>query len=140
MRPLRLMIIDPHDIFRRSAYNYALQCREFRSVEVAAGYDEALLLKAQHLPDLILIDVVIFSTDPGIINTLEKLKLSNPKLDVLALMLFKEKCLERCQFMLPLVSGIIFKENFTEGLTDYLAAKHTINRGCSNRPFKGVDQ
>jgi len=123
MLPLRLLIIDPHDTFRRAAYNYALQCSDFRSVEVAASYDESLLLKAQHIPDLILIDVEIFSTNPGIINTLEKLKHLNPELDVLALLLFKDKWFSRSQFLSPLVSGIIFKENFTEGLTDYLAAK-----------------
>ncbi len=128
MLPLRLLIIDPHDPFRKAANNYALQCRDFRSVEVAASYDESLLLKAQHFPDLILIDVEIFSANPGIINTLEKLKHLNPELDVLALLLFKDKWISRCLFLSPLVSGIIFKENFTEGLTDYLAAKDNYKR------------
>ncbi len=56
MMPRCLLLIDPHVKFRESARKYKLRYREFRSVEVAASYNEGLLLYAQYFPSLILVD------------------------------------------------------------------------------------
>ncbi len=139
MLPLSLLIIDPHQIFRRSAYAYVLKFREFRSVEVAAGYHEALLLMAQFFPDLILIDGNLLFNKPIFTKEIEKLKHANPALDVLALFIFKDSFINRCQLLSPLVSGVIFKDNFGEGLVEYLASRKEQLAGGKNIFFEGVD-
>lgn len=120
---LRLLLIDPHAEFRESAGKYLLRCREFRSVEVAASYNEGLLLYNQHFPDLVLIDSSYLYNNTGLIHELKKLKQSNPSLDVLALLLFRDDYIHRCQLLSSLVSGFIYKENFSEGLYEYLSSK-----------------
>jgi DNA-binding NarL/FixJ family response regulator len=129
MPRLRLLLIDPHASFREAARCYLLRCREFRSVEVMAGYNEGLLLHAQHFPDLVLVDSKFLSQSPGLIHELEKLKQSDPTLDVLALLLFKDDDHSRYLQFPHLVSGFIYKENFSENLHDYLAARQKAPAG-----------
>ena len=118
-----------------------LRCREFRSVEVAASYNEGMLLSAQYFPDLILVDNDYLSKNPVLIKELEKLKRSDPELDVLALVLFRDdyNCLSRYQLFPHLVSGVIFKENFSENLLAYLAERQNITAGRQSSFGEGVD-
>ncbi len=123
MTNLRLLLIDPHAVFREAARKYLLRCREFRSVEVAADYNEGLLLYAQYFPDLILVDSEYLSKNPVLIHELEKLKEAHPSLDVLALLLFRDDYIHRCRMLSSPVSGFIYKENFSESLLEYLSAR-----------------
>lgn len=139
MTLLRLLLIDPHAKFRESARKYLLRCREFRSVEVAASYNEGLLLYAQYFPSLILVDNEYLSRSPQFIKDLEKLKHSGPKLDVLALVLFRDDDFSRCQLFPHLVSGVIFKENFSENLLAYLSVRQISPAGRKSSFGEGVD-
>ena len=139
MLPLRLLIIDPHHIFRRSVYDYVLQFSEFRSVEVAADYQGARSVMEKYFPDLILIDGNLLFNKPIFTKEIEKLKHANPALDVLALFIFKDSFINRCQLLSPLVSGVIFKDNFGEGLVEYLASRKEQLAGGKNIFFEGVD-
>lgn len=139
MPHLRLLLIDPHDKFRESARKYLLRCPEFESVEVMASYNEGMLLYAEHFPDLILVDNDYLSQTSSLLNELEKLKQSDPSIDVLALSLFRDEYSNRCQVLSSLVSGIIFKENFSENLLDYLAARQKTPAGGQNSFGEGVD-
>ncbi len=139
MSNLRLLLIDPHDIFRESARKYLLRCREFRSVEVMACYNESLLLHAQHFPDLVLVDSNYLSQNSSLIHELEKLKQSDPALDVLALLLFKEHAHSRYLLFPHLVSGFIYKVNFSENLHEYLAARKKSPAGRQVGSHEEVD-
>ncbi len=139
MSPLRLLLIDPHAIFREAARKYLLRCREFRSVEVMAGYNEGLLLYTQHFPDLILVDREYLQKNTGLFHALEKLKQSDPSIDVLALSLFRDDYNHRCQLLSSLVSGFIYKENFSENLFAYLAARQKTPAGRQKNFGEGVD-
>ncbi len=123
MTNLRLLLIDPHAVFREAARKYLLRCSEFKRVEALAGDDEGLLLDAQDTPDLILIDSGYLSASPALINALEKLKEAHPSLDVLALSLFRDDYIHRCRMLSSPVSGFIYKENFSESLLEYLSAR-----------------
>ncbi len=139
MAPPRLLLIDPHDKFRESARKYLLRCREFRSVEAVASYSEGLLLYAQHFPDLVLVDSEYLQKSTGLVHELEKLKQSDPSLDVLALSLFRDDFHSRHQVLSPLVSGIIFKETFSVSLFEYLAARQKKHPGRQTGAHEGVD-
>ena len=136
---LRVLLIDPHNRFRESARKYLLRCREFRSVEVAASYNEGLLLNNQHFPDLILVDSDYLYNNTSLLHELENLKQSNPSLDVLALSLFRDDHNNRCPHLSSLVSGFIYKENFIENLFTYLLAKEKEFAGKQIGLSKEVD-
>ncbi len=139
MPRLCLLLIDPHASFREAARSYLLRCRDLSSVETAANYNEGLLLYKQYFPDLILIDREIFSTEPGLIEALATLKHSNPQLDILALYLFEEDGSNRGRLLSPLVGGIIYKENFAEGLFAYLASRNNQHTSAQTGSLKEVD-
>ncbi len=139
MSPLSLLLIDPHASFRESARKYLLRCREFRSVEVMASHNEGLLLYAQHFPDLILVDSEYLQKNTGLIHELEKLKQSDPSIDVLALLLFRDEYSNRCQLSSALISGFIYKEDFSENLLAYLAMRQKTPAGRQISFSEGVD-
>ncbi len=120
---LHLLIIDSHQVFRESAMKYLMRCRMFRCVEAVASYNEGMLHIKKYFPDLILVDSKINFENPDFIYEIEKLKPSNSALEVLILFLFEEGCINRCQLLSPLVSGIIFKESFADDLLEYLSKK-----------------
>ncbi len=135
----RLLLIDSHHGFRESARKYLLRCREFGSVEVAASYHEGMLLSAQHFPDLLMIDSEILFKNPVRVKEIEKLKHSNPALEVLVLFLFREENLNRRQELFPLVNGTISKESFADDLFEYIQAGNELPAGKQNSSCKGVD-
>ncbi len=135
----RLLLIDPHHGFRESARKYLLCCREFGSVEVAASYHEGMLLSAQHFPDLLIIESEILFKNPVRVKEIEKLKHSNPALEVLVLFLFWEENFNRCQELFPLVNGTISKESFAEDLFEYISAENEYHAGSQDSSCKGVD-
>ncbi len=139
MQCLRLLLIDPHASFREAARSYLLRCRDFSSVEVMAGYNEGLLLDAQPCPNLVLVDSKFLSQNPGLIDALEQLKQSDPTIDVLALLLFKDDDHRRYLLFPHLVSGFIYKENFSENLHDYLAARQKAPAGRQIGSREGDD-
>jgi len=140
MPPLHLFLIDSHQDFRESARNYLLSCCEFRSIKVAASYNEGMFLTAECYPDLLLIDSGIFFEKPGFIAEIEKLKHSKPALEVLVLFLFQEDYINGFQLISPPVSGIIFKESFAEGFLNYLAGRKKGPAGSQDTSCKGVDR
>lgn len=139
MLPLRLLIIDPHHIFRRSVYDYVLQFSEFRSVEVAADYQGARSVMEKYFPDLILIDGNLLINDAVLVKEVEKLKHAHPVLDVLALFIFKDNYMNHYQLLSPLVSGVIFKDSFGENLVEYLASRKKLLADAKDISCKGVD-
>ncbi len=139
MSALRLLLIDPHDKFRESARKYLLRCRKFRSVEAVASYNEGMLINTDHFPDLILVDSGYISQNSLLISELEKIKNAKPSLDVLVLSLFSDDYHNRYQVLSPLVSGIIFKENFSVNLFEYLASKQDGLTGKQTGSREGVD-
>lgn len=137
---LRLLLIDSHQGFRESARKYLLRCPDFSNVEIAASYNEGMLLSAKYFPDLLLIDREILFENQALIKEIEKLKQANPSLDVLLLFLFREEDINCYQELLPLVSGIIIKESFAEDLFEYMAAEKKHFAGSQDSSCKGVDQ
>ena len=137
MLSLNLLLIDSHQDFRKSAQKYLLSCRIFKSVQAADSYSEGMLLTAGCCPDLLLIDSAIFFENPGLIEEIEKIKYSNPTLEVLVLFLFQEDYMDSFQRISSPVSGILFKEKFAEGLFEYLSVRKISSAGSQDDSSKG---
>ncbi len=137
MSSLRLLIIDSHQYFLRSACCYLKQLPGIEAVETAADFDQANLHADQQQPDLILIDHEMLAGNRWYIKELQKFKQSNPDLEVLALYLFKNDLVDYYPPGSHPISGGIAKETFAVNLLEYISSRH--KQSFANRSGQGKE-
>lgn len=88
MKPIRVLIVDDHEIVREGLQILLSEESDFEIVGMAGNSDEALSLTRKHKPDVVLMDVVMPGLD-GIETTRRVLAIS-PTTRVLVLTTFSE--------------------------------------------------
>lgn len=88
MKPIRVLIVDDHEIVREGLQMLLSEETEFKVVGSAGNGAEAVALAKQHKPDVVLMDLVM----PGLdgIETTRRVLSVNPSTRVLVLTTFSE--------------------------------------------------
>ncbi|MBL8063258.1 MAG: response regulator transcription factor [Anaerolineales bacterium] len=88
MKPIRVLIVDDHEIVREGLQILLSEENDFEVVGMAGNSDEALRLAKQHKPDVVLMDLVM----PGLdgIETTKRVISASPVTRVLVLTTFSE--------------------------------------------------
>lgn len=83
MKPIRILIVDDHEIVREGLQMLLSEEAEFEVIGAAGNSDEALAMTKLHHPNVILMDVVL----PGLdgIETTRRVRSLNPTTQVLVL-------------------------------------------------------
>ncbi len=91
LRPIRVMLVDDHDMIRRSLVVFLQAFDDLQLVGEAANGAEALHLCAECRPDVVLMDLVMPEVD-GLAAT-QAIRQQYPDIRVIALTSFKDEAL-----------------------------------------------
>lgn len=116
MLPASLLIIDPNLHFSRAAAKYLSKFREVESVDLAADTDEAFLMISARKPDALLVDYDYYISDARVVALCEKMKQHYPGTFIVALTLFTLELDYDLLLAANVVSGLISKQDFAEGV------------------------
>lgn len=128
MSPIRLMIVDTHAFFSSSARKYLEQLVSVDKVELVNSLNDALLLIPEMQPDLVLVDSKVLQENHKFLDHFQRLKLSFPMMDLIALTLFHEIDEVGVLANEAIISGYIAKEDFAEELA--LCINSRLKKGC----------
>jgi NarL family two-component system response regulator LiaR len=81
--PISVMLVDDHELVRRGAAGYLQTLEDIRVVAQAESGEEAIRLAGEHVPDVVLMDLVM----PGLdgVETTRKLRQVSPHSQVIVL-------------------------------------------------------
>jgi NarL family two-component system response regulator LiaR len=85
---INVMIVDDHELVRHGAAGYLEAQEDIHVIAEAASGDEALRLGKEHVPDVVLMDLVMPGMDG--VETTRKLKSLSPRTQIIILTSFHE--------------------------------------------------
>jgi len=86
--PISILIVDDHEVVRNGIRAYLSTLPEFLVVAEAASGEEALQLVAEHIPDVVLMDLIMPGMDG--VETTRQLKKISPRTQVVVLTSYHE--------------------------------------------------
>ena len=86
--PITVMIVDDHEMVRNGAKSYLEAQPDFAVVAEAGSGEEAILLVKEHIPDVVLMDLVMPGMDG--VETTRKVKDISPRTQVIVLTSYHE--------------------------------------------------
>lgn len=86
--PISVLIVDDHEVVRRGLRTYLETLPEFSVVGEAASGEQAVLLASEHIPDVVLMDLILPGMD-GIEST-RKIKNISPRTQIVVLTSFHD--------------------------------------------------
>jgi two-component system, NarL family, response regulator LiaR len=119
--PIRVMIIDDHEIVRRGLGAMLTAYEDLRLFGEAESCEQALQLLADDQPDVILMDLVMPEVD-GAVAT-RRIKMAHPHIQVIALTSFKEQELVHAALQAGAV-GYLLKNIPANELADAIRSAH----------------
>jgi NarL family two-component system response regulator LiaR len=81
--PISVMLVDDHELVRRGAAGYLQTLEDIRVVAQAESGEEAIRLAGEHVPDVVLMDLVMPGMDG--VETTRKLRQVSPHSQVIVL-------------------------------------------------------
>jgi NarL family two-component system response regulator LiaR len=86
--PISIILVDDHEVVRNGLRGYLETLPEFKVVAEAASGEEALALVAEHIPDVVLMDLIM----PGLdgVETTRRVKKISPRTQVVVLTSYHE--------------------------------------------------
>jgi DNA-binding NarL/FixJ family response regulator len=81
--PISIIIVDDHEVVRNGLRGYLETLPEFNVVAEAASGEEALALVAEHIPDVVLMDLIMPGMDG--VETTRRVKKISPRTQVVVL-------------------------------------------------------
>jgi two-component system, NarL family, response regulator LiaR len=121
MLPIRVMIIDDHEIVRRGLGAMLTAYEDLRLFGEAESCEQALQMLADDQPDVILMDLVMPEVD-GAVAT-RRIKMAYPHIQVIALTSFKEQELVHAALQAGAV-GYLLKNIPANELADAIRSAH----------------
>ena len=78
-----ILIVDDHEVVRNGIRSYLETLTEFNVVGEAASGEEALKLVSEHIPDIVLLDLIMPGMDG--VETTRRIKQISPRTQVVVL-------------------------------------------------------
>lgn len=128
MSPIRLIIVDTHAFFCSSARNYLEQLVSVEKIEIVNSLKDALLVIPEMQPDLVLVDNKVLQENHKFLDQFQRLKLSFPMMDLIALTIFHEIDEVGVLASEASISGFMAKENFAQELALWINSR--LKKGC----------
>jgi NarL family two-component system response regulator LiaR len=86
--PISILIVDDHEVVRNGLRAYIETLPEFRVVGEAVSGEEALLMVSEHIPDVVLLDLILPGMDG--VETTRHVKQISPRTQVVVLTSYHE--------------------------------------------------
>jgi NarL family two-component system response regulator LiaR len=86
--PISIIIVDDHEVVRNGLRGYLETLPEFNVIAEAASGEEALTLVAEHIPDVVLMDLIMPGMDG--VETTRRVKKISPRTQVVVLTSYHE--------------------------------------------------
>jgi len=86
--PISIILVDDHEVVRNGLRGYLETLPEFNVVAEAASGEEALTLVAEHIPDVVLMDLIMPGMDG--VETTRRVKKISPRTQVVVLTSYHE--------------------------------------------------
>ena len=87
-KTISILIVDDHEVVRNGIRSYLETLPEFQVVGEAGSGEEAIQLVAEHIPDVVLMDIIMPGMDG--IETTRRVKQTSPRTQVVALTSYHE--------------------------------------------------
>ncbi|MBI5933048.1 MAG: response regulator transcription factor [Chloroflexi bacterium] len=87
-KTISILIVDDHEVVRNGIRSYLETLPEFQVVGEAGSGEEAIQLVAEHIPDVVLMDIIMPGMDG--IETTRRVKQISPRTQVVALTSYHE--------------------------------------------------
>jgi NarL family two-component system response regulator LiaR len=87
-KTISILIVDDHEVVRNGIRSYLETLPEFQVVGEAGSGEEAIQLVAEHIPDVVLVDIIMPGMDG--IETTRRVKQISPRTQVVALTSYHE--------------------------------------------------
>lgn len=88
MKPISILIVDDHEVVRNGIRSYMETLRDFEVVGEAATGEDAIRLVSEHIPDVVLMDLIMPGMDG--IETTRRIKQISPRTQVVVLTSYHE--------------------------------------------------
>jgi two-component system, NarL family, response regulator LiaR len=88
VNPITLILVDDHEVVRKGVRAYLDTLPDFQVVAEAASGEEAVALVAEHIPDVVLMDLIMPGMDG--IETTRQIKKVSPRTQVVVLTSYHE--------------------------------------------------
>lgn len=137
MKPIRLVVVDDHALFRRGLIGLLSEMQEFQVEGEAGSGEEAMQILAKHKPDILLLDVNM----PGMsgIETLQALRKAGLMMNVLMLTVSQDET-DLVGAITAGASGYLLKnaepETLRSTLLDVAAGKSVLSPEMTAQVFK----
>src|SRR3972149_2531177 len=86
--PISILIVDDHEVVRNGLRGYIETLPEFQVVGEAVSGEEALVLVSEHIPDIVLLDLILPGMDG--VETTRHVKQISPRTQVVVLTSYHE--------------------------------------------------
>ena len=83
-----ILIVDDHEVVRNGIRSYLETLTQFNVVGEAASGEEALKLVSEHIPDIVLLDLIMPGMDG--VETTRLIKSQRPQVKIIALSMYAE--------------------------------------------------
>ena len=87
-KTISILIVDDHEVVRNGIRSYLETLPEFQVIGEAGSGEEAIQLVAEHIPDVVLMDIIMPGMDG--IETTRRVKQTSPRTQVVALTSYHE--------------------------------------------------
>jgi len=124
--PVRVVVADDHTLFREGVRELLSSDPSFTVVAEAATGQQVIMLAAEHLPDLLLLDVEM--PGPGAEAVIVQVRYVSPLTKIIVITMHDEPALVH-QLLECGASAYLVK---TIGRSELLAAVHAVNRSADN--------
>lgn len=123
-RPIRVMIVDDHDMVRSGLKSFLRAFDDLEMVGEASSGEQAISLCAEVEPDVILMDMVMPGMDGA--ETTRHIRQHNPRIQIIALTVFQEGDLVERAIKAGAISYLLKKvtaPQLAQGIRDAYAGK-----------------
>jgi NarL family two-component system response regulator LiaR len=88
LTPITILLVDDHEVVRRGVRTYLETLPEFEVVAEAASGEEAIEKVQEHIPDVVLLDLIMPGMDG--VDTTRRIKKASPRTQVVVLTSFHD--------------------------------------------------